>query len=263
MQQQFNLGSTAQKRGVRTIMALGIAALGVAAATAPVQANSIWVDWQSGGPWGILGGFGSGVINTGGQTVNVSYGGPDGYGSGRVFAQEQWGTHTNPFPQSQYFYSSAVQEAPGDSQNQNFDSVYFLLWGSTTRNNRVVFSQPVTNPIIALHGFGTTREISPGSFAFTNWVFDRDFTILSSNDGVAGSIFTRSQANVLAGNEGTGVIMFEGTFSSISWTWESNVFDGLNEHSMQVGVLGNAIPAPAALSLLSLGLGFSARGRRR
>jgi len=235
-------------------------AVGVAAALAAIPAGSafasIWTDWTSRSYLGNTGGMGAGTLRVDGEDVGVSY---EGTGIPFRFGTDfQMG---NPFTSGrEHLISSSVQEAPGDSGDLDF--VYFQIAGSHRRDNYISFSRPVTNPIIAVVSFGRVPGTLPQEQYYSAWQFDADFTILSSNTevGVPGQGLTRPIPGCLVGSDGTGVIMFEGTYSGIGWRFDTNHFDF--PMFMQVGALGSAIPSPGALALLG-GAGLLGQYRRR
>ena len=90
--------------------------------------------------------------------------------------------------------------------------------GSSSTPDTLTFSQPVTNPVVAIYDLGV-------SFANTASliVFDAPFTILSSGPNTSGAGYWGNGQLVVAeggvsGVGGNGVVELEGTFTTIHWT---------------------------------------------
>jgi hypothetical protein len=225
-----------------------LAAVAVVAFSAPGAMADIvrWTDWTAatiGTP-----GSASGTLTTGsGSTVAVSY-------SGEVNGQTQTnGAGTNYWRSDTAYVSSLVENSPGQSGPGYVGStdILALSGASASQVNTITFCSPVTNPIFALLSLGRPNLT-------VRYLFDSDFSILSSGAGwfggsPSGSLF-RDDVGVLRGVEGHGVILFTGTYNSISWTTSPTEF----WHGFQVGV----VPAPASAALLGLGGLMAARRRR-
>ena len=179
------------------------------------------------------------------QTISVSYG-------GNVVADSQinnTGTYyyTAYNGGHNYYINSQVSNAPA-----NTDIIALSGQSANFITNTITFSAPVTNPIMDIVSLGSPAQIS-------NYDFNTPFTILSQGPGYwgSGSLWNPS-GNRLTGMEGDGVIMFTGTYTSISFTASPyEYWSGFN-----VGVLAQpAVPEP--MSLLGLGLGAAVLLRRR
>jgi hypothetical protein len=204
-------------------------------------ATVAWTDWTS--ATAGASGSGSGTLNVSGETVNVSY-------SGEIFFAQTSGAGTNYWNPNTAYLSSAVENAPPDSD------IIALIGPSTL--NTISFSVPVADPVLAILSLGRP---SIG----TDYVFDAPFTIVSNGPGFWGNgPLTNIGGNTLRGNEGHGVIQFSGTFSSISWS----VPLAENWHGFQVGVVGlddgpnGEIPEPGTIGLALAGLALLAVRRR-
>ena len=110
------------------------------------------------------------------------------------------------------------------------------------------------NPVLAIWSLG--QPSVPAQF-----VFGQSFTIQSggSNAEFGGSTIT-ALGNTVSGNEGNGVIQFNGTLTSI--TWSNPMLE--NWYGFTVGVPVAAVPEPETYALLLAGLALlGARARRR
>jgi len=122
----------------------------------------------------------------------------------------------------------------------------------------ITFSAPVLNPILAIWSLGQGGVTARFSFTAAE-----PFTIEgggATNQFGGSTIFVGGAcpANAVCGIEGNGVLQFNGTFSSITWTNPV----GEEFYAFTIGVTGGSVPEPATLSLLGLGLaglGFSRR----
>jgi len=195
--------------------------LGVVALAGAAQANVDWVDWTASDSATV-----TGSVNG----IGVTYRG------GREFAQLNGGTnYWNP---STPYTSATVPNAPGTSD----------IIGLSTTGGTLLFTEAVTNPIMAIVSLGRPNTSS-------KWHFDAPFKILSQGAGFWGNgPLTNPFGNTLQGNEGHGTIQFVGTFTTISWS----VTEGEDWAGFTV-----AIPAPGTAAALALGLVGSGRRRRR
>lgn len=119
--------------------------------------------------------------------------------------------------------------------------------GSSNRTHVLTFSEPVTNPVMAIVSLGQPSVL-------TEWDFNAPFDVLSFGAGFFGNgSLSQLPGDVLVGNEGHGTIQFQGTFTSISWT----VTNGESWTGFTVGLV---VPAPGSAACM---LGFAAMLRRR
>jgi hypothetical protein len=131
------------------------------------------------------------------------------------------------------------------------------LVGGNTIADTITFSTPVLNPILAIQSLGS--QITGDQAAYD---FAAPFTILQQGSGHWGgdSSSLWQVGNMLYGFEGNGILLFSGTYSSISWT----VPDGENYHMFTVGAPGPApIPEPASILLSGIGIASLAGTRIR
>jgi len=189
--------------------------LAVVASATPV----IWADWtseQAGDP-----GSAAGIITFGSVPVSITY-------TGEVFnTSETNGQGTDYYSPLSTYTSATVTNPPLGGM------ISFAVGGATV--DTFNFSPPVSNPVMAIMSLG-----SPG--VNVDLAFSAPFTILSTGTGWwgGGPLLTQT-GNTLHGAESDGLIQFNGTYSSISWTVSSgdSYYSGLT-----VGAFGVALPAP-------------------
>jgi hypothetical protein len=183
----------------------------------------VWTDWTDGAAGAP--GFAEGVLNIEGTPVNVSY-------NGEV-AFVQTSTGTDYWEPSGAYLSPTVTNRPTDRD---------IIALSTATAKTITFSEAIANPlfaVVSLNGNG--------------YRFDRDFEILSFGQGYWGNgTLTKVDAGggiyeLIGSGEPHGVIEFQGTFSSISWTSLTNEF----WNGFTIGVRGLAVPEPHSLALLA------------
>ena len=88
--------------------------------------------------------------------------------------------------------------------------------GGTATTYTITFSEPVTNPVLAIASLGNTT--GGGS---RDYNFDQPFTLLKAGVGFFNgdaTTLTQPTGSILRGSEGNGLIQFTGTLSTISWT---------------------------------------------
>ena len=160
---------------------------------APAAAETIWTSWMSdtaGSP-----GSASGSLSG----VTVSY-------HGEVDANTVInGTSADWSEPASSFIGGASTTSPGivgDIITEN---------GSYTGTNTLTFASRVTDPLIAIWSLGAPGNASSYTFSATP-TFEA-----GGPDTYGGGPITVS-GDVVSGQEGSGVIEFTGSFSSISWT---------------------------------------------
>lgn len=207
------------------------------AAAAPVGAQTVWTDWTSATPG--TPGSAEGTLDG----VGVSY-------AGQVLGNTQiTGGAAALWAPSTSFVGGTVDASPATVGDM------ITLSGATGDTNTLSFDTPVTNPVLAIWSLG-----QPGSQASFDFDATPTFQVGGPNANFGGSAITVT-GNVVEGREGNGVVQFNGSFSSISWTNTPESFYGFT-----VGTAGDitpAIPEPATLALLGAGLLAMALVKRR
>ena len=201
-----------------------------------------WVDWTSADSISATG-------TANGVTVDFT-------GNINPAAQTSGGTNYWANNSSTYTSVPEVDNAPPDSD------IIRLTGGSNTGTQTITFSIPVVDPVMAILSMG--QFSIPVRYDFDTGV---SFDILNVGpghfDGAGNGSLTELAGDVLEGREGHGLIQFNGTYSSISWTIPAAEF----WHGFQVGIADadgpDPIPEPATLALMSLGLAGLGFIRRR
>jgi len=195
------------------------------ASSSSVLASTMWTDWTAitlGDPGSASGTLGSTSVNYFGEVISTS---------------NINGTSTIWNPEATYV-GGAVDTSP--------DSVGDLIGldGSTT-TGIISFSAPIVDPIVAIWSLG-----QPGLTASFTFSETPTLQIGGPNSIYGGNPIVVNE-NIVSGNEGNGVILFEGIFSSISFTNTNE-----NWYAFTVGANGGAavIPIPASVWLFVAGL---------
>ena len=170
-------------------------AIGRAAIAAPVA----WTDWTV-SQFGTNGSA-SGTLKLAGGDVQVSFTGP-------VFdGQTCGGTNYWNYPAT--YMSTLVSNVPTGTD-------IIQTHKATTTPNVIQFSQPLTNPVMAIVSLGRDNFMGPIQVQYD---FDQPFDIISQGTGAFGNgPLTELPGDVLEGFEGHGVIQFQGTFSQITFS---------------------------------------------
>jgi hypothetical protein len=228
----------------RTFMAvlLVILIIGAMSASATTIDWTIWTT-SSGEGWGKPPGSAAGATALG---ITVNYTGQivalvPNYPSWNPASTFSGGTVDNPPPQS-----GGIIE----------------LWGGFREEiQTITFSSPVTNPVMAIWSLGSDINQSPTTAEF-DFDISEPFTIQSGGPSFeypAGPIYYgdsiyRGLTNVY-GQEGSGTIQFQGTFSSITFrTPDLEIWYGFT--------VGVPVPEPGILILLGISMASIAGLRR-
>ena len=218
----------------------GLALLVAAALPAQATAQVAWTDWTA----ASVGTAGSavGTLTIGLTPITVRY-------TGEVYGQTQTsGGGTD------YWAPGNAYSATGRPTGTDI----ITLTGGKQITQTLTFDAPIANPVMAILSLG-----QPGLRRYYD--FDAPYTIMSSGAGFwggdpSGSLFTTSVANELAGDEGHGVIQFNGTYTSISWTVPVEE----TWHGFTIGAATTVTPEPASMTLLATGLiGVVGAARRK
>lgn len=181
--------------GKSVVCSICLCAIVNAASADPV----VWTDWTA-SQFGTNGSA-EGVLKLPGGDVDITFTGP-------VFnGQTCGGTGYWGFPSA--YLSSVVSNVPTGTD-------IIQTHKATTTPNVIQFSQPLTNPIMAIVSLGRDNFMGPLEVRYN---FGQPFTIISQGAGSFGSgPLTALPGDVLAGLEGHGVIRFPGTFSQITFS---------------------------------------------
>jgi hypothetical protein len=222
----------------RAVVALGAASVLLCSAS-PASAVIDWTDWQAATedfPSSVSAGTLTSAI------INVSYNGSS------LFTQ--FGAGPDYWSPSTPYISGSVPNAPTPAE-----MVAVTDFAST---HTISFGGPVTNPVMAIVGLGSSSTL-------TQWDFDAPFSLLSSGVGFFGGAGTLIQplAASLQGDDGSGVIRFTGTFTSISWVITNGEQPWTDENLITGITVGIEIPTPGAAAIMIPCAALSVRRRRR
>jgi hypothetical protein len=202
----------------------------------PLSAQTVWTDWTSAsaGTPGSAAGTLNGVV--------VSY-------SGEVLGNTVVNGSSGVWNPSTSFVGGTVSVSPdvvGD---------IITLAGSFTGTSTLSFATPIANPVFAIWSLG--QPGGPASFTFDAApVFE-----VGGPNANFGGLPISVAGNVVSGTEGNGVVRFDGSVSSISWTSTPEFFYGFT-----VGTAGGdttpPIPEPGTSALMLMGLAGLALGAR-
>jgi hypothetical protein len=214
------------------------------------QADTInWTNWTS-QTAGASSGSAVGTISFSGGPVTVSY-------SGNVSSNA-----------SGYWLPAAIFKSPGSPglglvDNAPLDNNNIPLTGGTnTSTNTISFSTAVVNPVMALLSLGGNPGSAEFDFQSTpsqpiniSTVFTGPGTTQYTENGV---LSWNEAAMTVSGLGASGIVQFQGTYNSISWT--NPVYE--TWFMFTVGA-PSAVPLPATLMLFGPGLVGLAAIRRR
>jgi hypothetical protein len=198
------------------------------------NATTVWTNWTASTPDAVNG---SATGTLGGNIVNYS---------GEMECLNCFASNWS--PATTWEGGPVTSAPPGNSGIQLFGGQ------SPPVTDTLTFTTPVTNPVLAIVSLGQGGDTA--SFNFTD-----SFTLLGGGPSTtwAGQALT-SSGDVVFGTEGNGLVLFTGTFSSISWTNPTREV----YYAFNVGTVG-AIPEPSTWAMMILGfagVGFMTYRRR-
>ena len=183
-----------------------------------------------------------GSITKSDSTVNVTY-------TGDLFFAQTNETGTNYFNNQETVYTnSTVANVPGTPDLLLLDESETMPFLQT-----ITFSSPVVDPILDLVSLG-------GNGIDVTYTFDTPFTLLSQGPAYFGGCNTclTQSGSALTGDEGSGVIEFAGSISSLSFTTSgSEVWNGFNVGIAQTAISSAPEPATYATLLTAMLFGVS------
>jgi hypothetical protein len=172
-----------------------------------------WVDWRIPLASGVaLGGWPDGVqvdvtaIAASGTVNPIEF---EQLGFAQFVGTFPFGDTRVPF--TNYWTEGTPKPYTGNTLVSNAPTPYELVALDKPGTITVTFSKPVIKPLMAILSLGTSTI--PVTYSF-----DKPFTILSGGQGFWGRGTAIQVNNTLTGREFHGLIQFEGTVSSISWT---------------------------------------------
>ena len=201
------------------LLATALATLGFATAA---NAATSWTDWTSGTVGSGSSGSASGTLGG----VGVSY-------AGEMQCLNCYASNWSP---ASTWEGGPVTNAPPD--NSGIRLIGGPYGGAT---DTITFSSPVSDPVIAIVSLGQGGITA--EFDFTT----SDFSLAGGGaSSTWGGQPLTSAGDIVYGSEGNGLVVFHGTYSSISWT--NPVAE--NYYAFTVG---SAVPEPSTWAMMGLG----------
>lgn len=214
-----------------------VLAAALSAACLPAGAQTAWTDWTT----FTAGAPGSAAGTLGGIAVNYT-----GAVLGNTLVNGSFAPFWAPIGS---FVGGTITASPA--------TVGDIITLTVSPNTSTIsFAAPVTNPVFAIWSLG-----QPGLAASFTFNATPTFQVGGPNVSFGGRSITVA-GNTVSGNEGNGVVQFDGTFSSISFTSTAENYYGF---TIGTNPTVNAIPEPETWAMLAIGLaaiGFVARRRR-
>jgi hypothetical protein len=218
--------------------AFALLAMATAFAITPVAfADTIaWTNWTS----GTAGNPGSatGTITTI-PTITVSFSGETlGLGTAYVISNNQ---SISPWSVPSNYIGGTVDNAPPVGNNS------VAMEGGSGITETITFSSPVVDPVLAIWSLGAAGPTTiPAEFVFTS--ADGAYTLEAGGaDGYSGGSSITVNGETVSGTEGSGVIQFDSTLSSITFTTPES-------ENWYAFTVGEPTPEPSSLLLLGTGL---------
>lgn len=189
------------------------------------HAAASWIDWQT---------KNSGTLTIGGNSIGVTLSGP-----------------AMDLVNGDYYYNNGATGGTSAGGTYGGLAPSDLIRVSGTGTFTLTFDQAIVDPYIALVSVG-----QPGLGVSYN--FGSDYTLISKGGNYWGYNGYTEAGNSFIGREFNGVLQFDGTFSSLTFSVGNPEF----WHGFNVGAVA-AVPEPETYAMLLGGLGLVALARRR
>lgn len=208
-------------------------ACALAAFAAPASAQVSWADWTASGTNTV-----TGTMMFGGVPVGVTYTG--------LYSFVQLGCGTNYWTPTSTYMGAGVPNAPTNCE---------MIGLSTGGTKTLTFSQPVTDPLLALVSWNVQPNVRVGG----------PVVVVNTGPGTFGSgAITVTPTGFSTNGEVHGVIRVQGTYTSLTFTDDSEHWHGLTVGATSMAT--SVVPEPSTITLLAGGLllvGAGAARRRR